>query len=32
VPLAFQNVDTLTKAGILQIQRIQMLSGMSPGV
>ena len=30
VPLAFQNVDTLTKAGILQIQRIQMLSGVSP--
>lgn len=26
LPLAFQNVDTLTKAGILQIQRIQMLS------
>jgi hypothetical protein len=30
VPLAFQNVDTLTKAGILQIQRIQVLTGMSP--
>lgn len=26
VPLAFQNVDSLTKAGILQVQRIQMLS------
>lgn len=26
VPLAFQNLDGLTKAGILQIQRIQMLS------
>jgi hypothetical protein len=30
VPLAFQNVDTLTKAGILQIQRIQLLPGVSP--
>jgi hypothetical protein len=30
VPLAFQNVETLTKAGILQIQRIQVLAGMSP--
>ena len=25
VPLAFQNPDTLVKAGILQIQRIQLL-------
>jgi hypothetical protein len=28
VPLAFQNLDTLVKAGILQVQRIQLLSGM----
>jgi len=30
VPLAFQNLDGLTKAGILQIQRIQMLSSTAP--
>jgi len=27
IPLAFQNPETLVKAGILQIQRIQLLSG-----
>jgi len=28
IPLAFQNLDSLVKAGILQVQRIQLLSGM----
>lgn len=30
VPLAFENVESLGKAGILQIQRIQMVSGLTP--
>jgi hypothetical protein len=28
IPLAFENLDPLVKAGILQVQRIQLLSGM----
>jgi hypothetical protein len=28
--LAFENVDSLAKAGVLQIQRIQMLSNLTP--
>jgi len=28
VPLAFENLESLTKAGILQIQRIQMIPGL----
>jgi hypothetical protein len=30
VPLAFENVDNLAKAGVLQIQRIQLVSGLTP--